>query len=230
MDMNNSGDQVVTASADHGLRLYNLRTGKQVRQLYNKRYGHSDWVTTCAFLTDGRVVSGSMDNRLFLWDKSAVKCTDLVGHNGSISKVKVDQNNVAISAGYDSSLLVWTLDTKECANGLFNGHKQAVMDFEWNNSLAVSGDKAGGLAFWDINRSDPVKTLKAHGSAVGKITLYSDDKNQNLVLTSGLRDGKVNIFDMRTSKVVKSAMVHRGAINFMQVADNTGHIITGSAD
>ena len=52
-----------------------------------------------------------MDNRLCLWDRSAVKCSDLVGHNGSISKVRVDSSNVAISAGYDASLLVWSLDT-----------------------------------------------------------------------------------------------------------------------
>jgi len=77
----------VTASADHGLRIYNLRTGKQVRQLFNKRFGHTDWVTTCAYCTDGRVVSGSMDKQLCLWDRSAVKCQNLVGHNGSISKV-----------------------------------------------------------------------------------------------------------------------------------------------
>jgi WD40 repeat protein len=72
-----------------------------------------------------------------------VKCSDLVGHNGSISKVRVDSSNVAISAGYDASLLVWSLDTLQCVNGLFNGHKAAVMEFEWNNSLAVSGDKNG---------------------------------------------------------------------------------------
>ena len=69
-----NADQVVTASADHGLRLYNLRTGKQVRQLFSKRFGHSDWVTTVAMCSDGRVVSGSMDKQLCLWDKSAVKC------------------------------------------------------------------------------------------------------------------------------------------------------------
>lgn len=106
---------MVTASADHGLRIYNHRTGKQVRQLYNKRYGHTDWVTTCAYTPDGRVVSGSMDKQLCLWDKNAVRCSPLVGHNGSISKVKVDNSNVAVSAAYDSSLLVWQLDRLECA-------------------------------------------------------------------------------------------------------------------
>jgi WD40 repeat protein len=114
LDMSPSGDSVVTASADHGLRVYSMKTGKQLRQLYNKRYGHTDWVTTCAYLTDGRVLSASMDKRLCLWDKSIVKCSDLQGHNGSISKVKVDDRNIAISGSYDSSLLVWNLDTLEC--------------------------------------------------------------------------------------------------------------------
>jgi WD40 repeat protein len=119
LDFSPSGDQVLTASADHGLRVYNLRTGKQSRQLYNKRYGHTDWVTSCAYLSDGRVLSGSMDKRLCLWDRGVVKCNDLQGHNGSISKVKVDDRNIAISAAYDSALLVWNLDTLECCQGLF---------------------------------------------------------------------------------------------------------------
>ena len=190
-----------------------------MRQLFSKRYGHSDWVTTCAVLGDGRVVSGSMDKRLCLWDRSAVKCSDLVGHNGSISKVAVDSSNVGLSCAYDSSLLVWQLDRLECVQGLFNGHRDAVMEFAWRNSLAVSGDRAGGLAFWDINRPEPLKTVNAHGGAVSKITFYSDDRQtNNIVLTAGQRDGKLTIFDMRTSQVVKSGAVHRGAINFLAVS------------
>ena len=68
----------------------NLKTGKKQRELYNKRFGHTDWVTTCAYVSDGRILSGSMDKRLCLWDRSAVRSNDLMGHNGSISKVKVD--------------------------------------------------------------------------------------------------------------------------------------------
>ena len=153
----------MTASSDHGLRVYNLRTGRKQRELYNKRYGHTDWVTTCAYVNDGRILSGSMDKRLCLWDKSAVRCSDLVGHNGSISKVKVDSNNVAISSAYDSALLVWKLNTLECAMGLFKGHKDSVTEFEWFNSLCVSGDRSGGIAFWDINEGKAIKTVKAHG-------------------------------------------------------------------
>ena len=80
-----------------------------------------------------------------------MRCKNLAGHNSSISKVKVDEHNVAISAGYDSALLVWNLDTLECCQALFEGHKDTVMDFEWYNSLVVSGARNGSLAVWDIN-------------------------------------------------------------------------------
>ena len=65
----------------------------------------------------------------------------------------VDDNNIAVTAGYDSSLLVWNLDTEESLMGLFNGNRDAVMDFAWKDSLCVSGDREGILAFWDINRA-----------------------------------------------------------------------------
>jgi WD40 repeat protein len=97
-----------------------------------------------------------MDKLLCLWDARLVKCVNLTGHNGSISKVKVDGNNVAITAAYDSSLLVWNLDTRECCQGLFNGHKDAIMDFEWANSLVVSGSRDGSLAVWDINTGQTI--------------------------------------------------------------------------
>ena len=147
------------------------------------------------------------------------------------------QGCVALSAGYDSSLLVWSLyddrqedPAPECANGLFNGHRDAIIDFAWNNSLAVSGDRTGVLAFWDINRSEPLRVAKGHGSAVGKICFYSDDQVNNVILTAGLRDGRVNVYDMRCGQMVKAAVVHKAAINMLGVSASTGHLVTGSAD
>ena len=72
----------------------------------------------------------------------------------------VDSNNVGISSSYDSSLLVWNLDTIECAQGLVNGHKDPVVEFEWNNSLVVSGDRGGSMALWDINTGQSIMQMK----------------------------------------------------------------------
>ena len=114
--------------------------------------------------------------------------------------------------------------------GLFKGHKDSVTEFEWYNSLCVSGDRGGGVAFWDINAGKAIKTVKAHqAGAVGKIGLYSDGRDANLIMTAGLKDGVVNLFDMRTNTPVKSSQVHQGAVN-MLTCTSQGDIVTGAAD
>lgn len=50
------------------------------------------------------------------------------------------------------------------------------------------------------------------------------------MLTAGLRDGRVNIYDMRTCQMVKAAVVHKAAINMLTVASCTSHLVTASAD
>jgi F-box/WD-40 domain protein 7 len=108
--MTTYGDQVITGSADHGLRIYNMSNGSHVRQLFSKRYGHKEWVSCVDTCSDGRVLSGAMDGMLCLWDRRIVKCVDLAGHNGTISCVKVDDRDVAISGSYDKSCVVWDLN------------------------------------------------------------------------------------------------------------------------
>ena len=144
-------DKVVTSSADHALHVYSLKSGKRLRNLYTKKFGHTDWVTSCKFLKDGRIWSAGMDNLLCLWDAKVLRASNMQGHNSTISTILVDENNVGISASYDASLLVWNLDTMECLQGLFNGHKDAVIEFAWAQSLCVSGDRSGGMTIWDIN-------------------------------------------------------------------------------
>ena len=89
-------DTLVTASADHGLRIYNMysisckllinsirKNGEFQRELFSKKYGHKEWVTTCKHLKDGRVLSGGMDSMLCLWDAKGVRC-DFINSHGYI--------------------------------------------------------------------------------------------------------------------------------------------------
>ena len=87
-------------------------------------------------------------------------------------------------------MLVWNLDTLTCLQGLFNGHKDAVVEFAWSNSLCVSGDRGGSLAIWDINTGQPLKLMPgAHRGSVSKIKFFSDGGNNNLIISTGLKDG-----------------------------------------
>ena len=72
--MDNNSDIVVTGSSDHGLRVYNLSDGKQTKELFNKKYGHHEWVTTVQISGSRKIVSGGMDSLICLWDSSGVRC------------------------------------------------------------------------------------------------------------------------------------------------------------
>lgn len=82
-----------------------------MKNLYDKSFGHTEWVTTCKFLPTGQVLSGGMDSKLCLWDSvtgsggGPARCRDLLAHTGSISQVEVnDRGSVALSASYDRTL------------------------------------------------------------------------------------------------------------------------------
>jgi len=181
-------------------------------------------------LQDGRVLSAGMDNLLCLWDAKVVKCQNLQGHNSTISKIDVDSQNIGVSGSYDASLLVWSLDTLTCVQGLFNGHKDAVVEFAWQHSLVVSGDRGGSMAIWDVNTGQALREMKgAHHGAVSKILFYSDGVDNNLILSTGLKDGQLVAHDMRTHQAVHKSQVHKAAINMLK-ASLSGYIVTGSAD
>jgi WD40 repeat protein len=97
----------------------------------------------------------------------------------------VDNTDTAIVGSYDSTLSIWNLNSGECANILSGPHGKAVTEFDWRNSLCVSGDRDGLLCVWDINKAKCIKSRKVHNGQVSKIVLYSDGANANLILSGG---------------------------------------------
>ena len=86
----------------------------------------------------------------------------------------------------------------ECLQGLFNGHKDAVVEFNWINSLCVSGDRSGNMMVWDINTGQSMRSIPGvHRGAVSKIEFFSDG-TQNLIFSVGSKDGTLSAVDMRT--------------------------------
>lgn len=197
----------ITGSTDHGLRVYNLVQGKQIKELYNKKYGHTEWVTCVTILSDNRVISGGMDSNICVWDASSVKCVTLQEHTGSISKLISDDNNVVLSSSYDTSVRIWDMNSVSCLGVLKGIHKNPVTEFQWQSSLCVTGGRDGNLSMWDINTEKCIFTQQMHGGQISNIKFHTDDMNTNLIITTGISDGLVNVMDMRTNTKVFSNKV-----------------------
>jgi WD40 repeat protein len=99
-------------------------------------------------------------------------------------------DHLGISASYDATIILWDLAKRDMSEKLIGPHKEAIMDFEWSNSLLVSGDKSGVVAIWvpkiaikDLNKCKMIKAVRTHKGSISSIKLH---QKQGLISTSGL--------------------------------------------
>ena len=172
-----------------------------------------------------------MDGTICLWAAKGVRCDSLFGHTATISKILADSNNTLISSSYDCTLRVWPLKFskfkhKNCGEILVGKHKNPIIDFDWKNRLVVSGDKSGLCVFWDINTGQSVFQSRCHKGGVSCVKLFNQDEG-GVAVTGGLKDGIVNIFDLRTHKPVGSVRTHKACVTSLQQIDG-GIVSTGT--
>lgn len=231
MDIRN--DTIVTCSTDHGARVYNLNSGKQIKELYTKKFGHVEWVSCAKILNNNRILTGGMDSKICYWDSGQVRCIDLTEHQGSISKIMTDSNDpnesIFISSSYDTTIRIYNTVSAQNVGVLKAVHKKPVTEFNFTNSILASIDRDGYFSIWDINRQSSVLSKQLHHGQCGNIEFYSEENN-NLIVTTGINDGLLNAIDLRSGKLVCNKQIHKGAINMLKISPLNNLIFTGSAD
>ena len=208
----NSTNEVVIGSSDHALYSINVMDAKRKHvTMYNKKYGHTDWVTGCCHLPDGRVVSCAMDSKICVWNRDRRSCVDLFGHQGSISKVVSDaQFNTFFSCGYDGKILGWNLSSSSPPSStqsptiIFSGHGSPVLECAHESQTLVSGTRDGVLCFWNIVSGQLIRRTNAHK---GQVTALQTISSEPLFISAGT-DGMIKIWDTRSSTAVQRCDAH----------------------
>lgn len=170
-------NRLVTGSADHGLRCYNLYEMSIVVKIIDELWARAvfkaiwtSWVGDISIIASkwsyhirwygfGPVLLGCEGCTVRYIDGSS-GISDEGGHWWSIhchiGELWCDHDNLVKTTQPKDR----NLGTMEEARKLFGPHRDAILDFDWKNSLAVSGDKSGVVAFWDINEGVAVFNKK----------------------------------------------------------------------
>lgn len=183
------GTLILTASYDRTLRLWDSRTGRQVRQI---RDTHP--VTCCAFSPDGsEILGGGWSFNLGIWDtKTGEQRARLEGHESWVDNCTFSPDGRFIaSASFDHTVRVWDAASGAGVHRL-EGHTSHTYccDFSPDGSRLVSGSNDNMLRLWDCETGEPLAVLAGHGAGVNDCRFSpSGDR-----IASGSKDGSIKVW------------------------------------
>ncbi|KAI1727465.1 WD domain, g-beta repeat domain-containing protein [Ditylenchus destructor] len=136
----------------------------EMQELAKKRY------ETALKGSTERLVSGSDDFTLFLWEPAEKKqhIARMTGHQQLVNQVMFSPDTRYIaSASFDKSIKLWCGRTGKYISS-FRGHVRAVYQISWSadSRLLVSGSADSTLKVWEVRTHKLLLDLPGHGDEV----------------------------------------------------------------
>jgi WD40 repeat protein len=157
--------------------------------------GHADQVTAMLALDRGRVISGSMDTTLRVWDvATGASLQTLTGHSDKVwAVVALDGRRVVSRSWYE--LQVWDIATGATLRSL-TGHTGSVTALAaLDAQRVISGSKDGTLSLWEIASGECLLTLEGHTDEITTIATLDAKR-----VVSASADGTLRIWKVDTAQ------------------------------
>lgn len=203
-----SGDDLRMASSarDRSIQIwatdldFETAHGTQELRALCKLEGAGGWPLAMAFSHDHqRLVSGGMDNGIYLWDLQAPRALQFVSqeHHGWVNDVAFFEDDRRIaSASWDNSVGVFDVDRLKPLMRL-NLHKDYVSSLllvEGGARLLAAGYD-GQISAWDVNEGVLEQAIQAHADWIielamvgkGRFISLASDRSLSLWSIEGLR-------------------------------------------
>ncbi|KAG2054603.1 WD40 repeat-like protein [Suillus hirtellus] len=233
------GQQIITCSDDGSLRVWNLKSGKQIGEDW--RDGESE-VYCIALSPDGKkVVSGSEDGGVRLWDIDTCKViVKWMGRTGSVLSVCWNRDGRRVLSGsVNGTPRQWDVESGEIIfEPIKAGHTVVwAAVYSADMSMIATGGYDGprtellehiecSIKIWDTKRGKLVATLKGHTWTVSCLAWTKDGKT----LISGSSDHSIRTWNTKTWKQSALLEAHTHWVFAIAISPNERILASASGD
>jgi WD40 repeat protein len=221
------GSQLVSASDDKTIRVWDIASGKTVRVIRGEAgAGLVGKVFAIALSPDGKwlAAGGCMDKSsasesscgdIRLYDFASGKLVALLnGHEDVVSGLAFSPDGRRlISGSHDKTAIVWDVATGK-AWRLLGGHRDYIyaVGFTPDGARAVTGSFDHELRLWSAEDGALLKAMTGHGDMVSRLAVAPDGR-----IASGDVSGEIRLWDGRTGAFLKTFARQKtlvGALSF----------------
>ena len=216
-------------------KLLSKKESGQLAQVFKfipflREKGHSDNVTSVAITPDGkRVVSGSWDGTIKIWDIQSGECLDtLEGHlSGVISVAITPDGERVVTGSWDGTIKIWDMQSGECLDTL-KGHSSDVesVAITPDGKRVVTGSSDNTIKIWDMQSGECLDTLEGHSGWVNSVAITPGGER----VVSGSWDETIKIWDIQSGECLDTLKGHLSGVISVAITPGGERVVTGSWD
>lgn len=212
VNFNNAGDQFLSASYDRFIKLWDTETGQAISRFTNKKMAFC-----CKFNPDddkqNLIVAGTSANKIVCWDtRSGDIVQEYDRHLAAVNTITfVDKNRRFITTSDDKSLRVWEwnipVDMKYIADPSM--HSMPAVTASPNGKWIACQALDNKICVFQVGeRFKEMRKKVFKGHMVAGYACGLDFSPEMSYLISGDGDGKIFVWDWKTSKLLCKWKAH----------------------